>query len=336
VANDAIHHQPDAPTPTERCAPLLTIITPVYNRAEFLQTTLDSVATQAFSDYEIIVVDDGSTDDTPVVLARESASDRWQGRLRVFSQTNAGPGAARNVALDHARGEYCMFLDSDDLLFPWSLSLIAEVIASEGRPPIVIGRQVSFTTSQEHLAVVRERTDLQRLPDLFSIGYVGATGTLIVQTKAIKAVGGFIKDRIVGEDAELMIRLGTLPGAVKIQAPGTYGYRLHPGKMSRKTANWTAGALALIKRYDAGAFPGNEERRRQARKIVSHNAAFCACTCALRGDLFEGIKIYLKTFFWQLNGGEYGYLVKTPFRLLLGSAGLWPFKPGARRAFEMI
>jgi glycosyltransferase involved in cell wall biosynthesis len=316
--------------------PLLTIITPVYNRAEFLLATLDSVAAQVFTDYEIIVVDDGSTDDTPAVLSHEAANDRWQGRLRVFRQTNAGPGAARNLALDHARGEYCTFLDSDDLLFPWSLSLIAEVIASEGRPPILIGRQVPFTANEEHLAVVREPIDLLRLPDLFSIGYVGATGTLIAQTQAIKAVGGFIEDRIVGEDAELMIRLGTLPRAVKIQSPGTYGYRLHPGKMSRQTANWSAGAMALIKRYDAGAFPGDEERRRRARQIVSFNAAFCALTCALRGDLPEGFRLYLKTFRWQWEAGAYSHLVKTPFRLLLCTAGLWPLRAVDRRAFELM
>jgi len=177
---------------------------------------------------------------------------------------------------------------------------------------------------------------LQCLPDLFSIGYVGATGTLIAQTQAIKAVGGFIKDRIVGEDAELMIRLGTLPRAIRIQSPSTYGYRLHPGKISRKAANWSAGALALIKRYDAGAFPGGKERSHQVRKIVSFNAAFCALTCALRGDLLEGVRLYLKTFFWQLHAGEYSHLVKTPIRLLLCSVGLWPLNAKDRRAFELM
>jgi glycosyltransferase involved in cell wall biosynthesis len=313
--------------------PLLTIITPVFNRAEFLSMALDSVAGQEFTDYELIVVDDGSTDDTPALLAREEVSPRWNGRLRVFRQENSGPGAARNLALEHARGDYCTFLDSDDLLFPWSLSLIADVIVSQGRPPIVIGSNVDFVSKDQHFAVKRKPTELRRLPDLYSIGYVGATGTLIVQTEAIKAAGGFVKERIVGEDADLMIRLGTLPRAVMILEPGTYGYRSHAGKFSMNVANWSAGALALIRRYDAGVFPGGEQRRREARKIVSFNTAFSTLFCMKHGAPLEGVKLYFRTFFWQLASREFSYLLKTPFRLILCFFGLWPLKAVDRDAF---
>jgi len=313
--------------------PLLTIITPVYNRAEFLTMALDSIARQEFTDFELIVVDDGSTDSTPAVLAREAASDRWKGRLRVLRQANSGPGAARNLALEHARGEYCTFLDSDDLLFPWSLSIIAEVIASEGRPSIVIGHAAPFMTNADFLEFTREPTDLERWPDLYSLGYVGATGTLIAQTQAIRNVGGFIKDRIVGEDADLMIRLGTLPGIVRIQAPRTYGYRLHSTRMSRKAANWSAGALALIQRFEAGVFPGGERRRPELRRLVSFNAAFCTFACVRRGDFLEGVRLYLRTFFWQFASREYRFLAMAPFRLVLCALGLWPLRAVDRRPF---
>jgi glycosyltransferase involved in cell wall biosynthesis len=313
--------------------PLLTIITPVYNRAEYLAAMLETVAVQAFTDYELIVVDDGSTDETPAVLAREGNSERWQGRLRVFRQDNAGPGAARNLALEHARGEYCTFLDSDDLLFPWSLSLMAEVIASEGRPPIVIGQSVPMRTNDDFVAAKRVPTELDRWPDLYSLGYVGATGSLIARTQAIKAVGGFLQDRIVGEDADLMIRLGTLKNIVRIKAPGSYSYRIHPVRMSRQASNWSAGALALIKRFEAGVFPGGETRRRELRKIISYNAAFGTFACVKHGDFVEGATLYLRTFFWQLRSGEYSYLMKMPFRLVLCALGLWPLRRADRIPF---
>jgi hypothetical protein len=154
-----------------------------------------------------------------------------------------------------------------------------------------------------------------------------------VQTQAIKAVGGFMKERIVGEDADLMIRLGTLPRAVLILKPGTYGYRSHAGKFSLNAASWSAGALALIRRFDAGVFPGGEQRRREARKIVSFNTAFGTLFCMKHGAPVEGVKLYLRTFCWQFASREYSYLLKTPFRLVLCFFGLWPLRAVDRDAF---
>jgi hypothetical protein len=103
--------------------------------------------------------------------------------------------------------------------------------------------------------------------------------------------------------------------------------------MSRKAANWSAGALALINRFEAGVFPGGEQRRGELRKIVSFNAAFCTIICARHGDFVEAVKLYLRTFFWQLESCEYSYLLKTPFRIVLCTLRLWPFRAIDRRAF---
>jgi glycosyltransferase involved in cell wall biosynthesis len=94
---------------------LFSVIIPTYNRAALLCTALDSVFAQTFTDYEVIVVDDGSTDGTAAMVAS------YGGRVRYFQQQNKGPGAARNLGAQHATGEYLAFLDSDDLWFPWTL-----------------------------------------------------------------------------------------------------------------------------------------------------------------------------------------------------------------------
>lgn len=101
-------------------SPLMTfsIIIPAYNAGAFIQTTLQSVYNQIFSDIEIIVVNDGSTDDTAAVLERQTDS-----RLRVIHQTNAGVSAARNKAISEARGKYLAFLDADDVWTPDHLAL---------------------------------------------------------------------------------------------------------------------------------------------------------------------------------------------------------------------
>src|ERR1700751_565412 len=93
--------------------PSFSIIIPTFNRAGLLQQALESVAQQTFRDFETLVVDDGSTDVTPQVAASFGA--------RLLRQENRGPGAARNLGIQHARGNYIAFLDSDDQWLPWTL-----------------------------------------------------------------------------------------------------------------------------------------------------------------------------------------------------------------------
>lgn len=95
--------------------PRLSIIVPVYNAEHFLDRAVASVRAQTFSDWELIFVDDGSADGSPALLARYAAEDK---RIRLFSQANAGPSAARNRGIEAARGEYLAFLDADDSLAP--------------------------------------------------------------------------------------------------------------------------------------------------------------------------------------------------------------------------
>lgn len=89
--------------------PKVSVIIPTYNRAVFLSEAIDSVLNQSFRDFELIIVDDGSTDSTPHILRR------WEGRIRWMRQENSGVSRARNTGIRAARGRYLSFLDSDDL-----------------------------------------------------------------------------------------------------------------------------------------------------------------------------------------------------------------------------
>jgi hypothetical protein len=93
--------------------PRVSVIVPLYNKARWVIRALDSIASQSFTDFEAIVVDDGSTDGS-TALARTYADARF----RVLTQANAGPGAARNTGLREASGEYVAFLDADDEWLP--------------------------------------------------------------------------------------------------------------------------------------------------------------------------------------------------------------------------
>lgn len=91
----------------------ISVVIPVYNAAPYLRACLDSVLGQSVREIEVLCVDDGSTDESAAVLGEYAAKD---GRVRVFSQANAGQGVARNRALAEARGDYVHFMDADDTL----------------------------------------------------------------------------------------------------------------------------------------------------------------------------------------------------------------------------
>jgi len=95
---------------------LVSTVIPVYNRAAMLREAVDSVLAQTWRPIEIVIVDDGSTDDTPAV--EDELVQRFHGIVRVLRQENAGPGVARQLGLESAQGEFVQFLDSDDLLLP--------------------------------------------------------------------------------------------------------------------------------------------------------------------------------------------------------------------------
>ncbi|HZQ39551.1 MAG TPA: glycosyltransferase family A protein, partial [Rhizomicrobium sp.] len=104
--------------------PFFSVVIPVFNRAEPLRRAIESVRAQTFQDFEIVVVDDGSTDNPRAVV--ESFADD---RIHYWRQPNAGGGAARNRGIDEARGELVAFLDSDDVFLPHHLESMHALLA---------------------------------------------------------------------------------------------------------------------------------------------------------------------------------------------------------------
>ena len=125
--------------------PLVSIIVPTFNRARLLGEALDGIAAQTFRDYEIIVVDDGSTDETPTIIAARPEP------IRRLWQPNQGPASARNYGLSEARGTLVAFLDSDDVWMPGYLQACVELI--NPRPELALA-YCDFTCIDGHGSAV--------------------------------------------------------------------------------------------------------------------------------------------------------------------------------------
>ena len=125
---------------------LISVIVPVYNVVDYLEACIDSILAQSYHEFELILVDDGSTDGSSIICDRYSSSDP---RVTVIHKANGGLSDARNAALDISHGKYLLFLDSDDMISPECLrSMIGAAISDNA--DIVQGR---FTDSKESLGL---------------------------------------------------------------------------------------------------------------------------------------------------------------------------------------
>ena len=154
--------------------PLFSTIIPVYNRAELAAAAIESALAQEFADQEIIVVDDGSTDDTP------NAGPLWRSHPR-FATGKPWPRPARNLGIQHAAGQYVTFLDSDDLWFPWTLRMYREAIQRYQQPGFCGGacrgnwlRRTARRTAEDSVAP----TPPIRRPNCIAIIYPPATKSI--------------------------------------------------------------------------------------------------------------------------------------------------------------
>jgi len=125
--------------------PLVSVIIPVYNMEAFLAEAIDSVLASTYPNFEIVIIDDGSTDQSPVIAETYSAKDQ---RIRFYRQPNRGVSAARNLGLEEARGEFVLPVDADDKISKYYLETAAKVLIQQPQVKIVTCEYECFGEKQ--------------------------------------------------------------------------------------------------------------------------------------------------------------------------------------------
>lgn len=268
--------------------PLLSVIMPTHNRAEFIRESIESALGQTWAPLELIVVDNGSTDGTSEILAQ------FGDRIRVLHRDNRGPSPARNLGLSVARGKYVGFLDSDDL---WEPDMAARAIAhleQHPKQPLVAGgwtlidprgRFLNRGTAPAELRPILRERFLWRLLlcNAFPIHAV------IVRRDAIERAGGFDDDLPGGEDWDLWIRIAAL-GESADALEGVFAhYRRHPGGATRNLAMMEASLARLRAKTFANPlvkarFPDGEPHMEFEQLIHLHSYALEARDAAAIKD----------------------------------------------------
>jgi glycosyltransferase involved in cell wall biosynthesis len=223
----------------------VSLIIGTFNHARLLGEAIDSALAQTLSGVDVIVVDDGSTDDTPAVLAR------YAGRIRVVRQPNRGLAAARNAGLAAARGTYVAFLDADDVMAPAKL---AEQVAVLERAPtigwtycdVLIETVATGATvrASERFGYAARALEGRLFPELIHGNFIPAIAPLLRRT-AVDAAGGFDERLTALEDWDLWLRLALIAEARYTPAV-LVSYRIQPGGMSEDRARMDRNRFRVL------------------------------------------------------------------------------------------
>ncbi len=288
---------------------LFSVVIPTYSRSQLLRATLESVFAQTFTDYEVIVVDDGSTDDTQEMVMS------YGEQVQLCRQENAGPGAARNLGVSHARGDYIAFLDSDDFWFPWTLSVFAKLIRENASPSILAAKTFEFWQDGKLPSLENESPKAEWFADYYASAskhYSVGVGMAVVRRDQFAKMGGFTQKRMKAEDHDLMMRMGTAPGFVQVRSPYTLTYRRHDASKTGDFLGTFAGVAYLLEQEERGAYPGEVPRAGERREILTLHIRPVALTALKNGLRRKGWLLYRRTLRWHLRQGRWRFLLGFP------------------------
>lgn len=184
--------------------PKVSVIIPTYNYAKYLPETIDSVLRQTYQDLEIIVIDDGSTDNTKEIIQRYIRSSD---KIKYILQENKGPAAARNRGIKEAKGEYIAFLDSDDIWVTEKLDIQASYLEQNKDIFFLYAKADVLNEHGKKIGIKPESNQHHEFKKLiFEWGYF-PTATVMIRKECFDKVGFFSEDLRIMEDIHLWIRI---------------------------------------------------------------------------------------------------------------------------------
>ena len=264
--------------------PTITLVTPTYNQADYLVETLDSVLAQDYKALEYLVIDDGSTDATPAVLAR------YADRVRYLHQDNAGQARTLNRAWSLASGKYLGYLSSDDLLLPAAVRRLVDVLEADSSIVCVFpNADLIDAQSKVIRRAVCRPFDLERAV-VEQECYIGPGA--VFRRSAFEAAGGWRPELRLAPDREFWIRLAE-QGRIHFLDQDLARYRNHPQSTSWRQADEQTSReyLAVLDEYFARAkVPPRIAARRdeayaRAKLLMARNAFW-------RADFSRGWGLY--------------------------------------------
>lgn len=263
-------------------SPRISVIIPTYNRAWTLRAAMDSVLAQEYPSFELLVIDDGSTDETPELL-REYGS-----RIRIFRQPNRGVSAARNRGIAAARGSLIAFLDSDDRWLPGKLAAQAAFFAAN---PDALICQTEELWVRNGVRVNPRRRHQKRSGIIFEPSLalcLVSPSAVMVRRRLFDEFGLFDESLPACEDYDLWLRVSRKYPVHLIETPLIVKHGGHEDQLSRMAGLDRYRVRAIQKLLGAGNLSPAQETA--ARRVLAEKCHIYAAGCRKRGRIEEAEK----------------------------------------------
>ncbi|MEM8861680.1 MAG: glycosyltransferase [Chloroflexota bacterium] len=252
------------------------IIIPAYNQGHYLQASVESALNQTWGNIEVIIVDDGSTDNTAEVA--QTFSDP---RVTYIYQENAGLSAARNTGIRHSTGEYISFLDSDDLFFPKKLELLLDAMHKSPELGLCAGKAILIDEN----GVPKGRNygkGMPNAPEEWLLGNRIHVGSVLVKSEWLQKTEPFDENLRACEDWDMWLRLSLIGCPMGWIPDNVSQYRVHSQQMTREAVRMkTAMFTVLDKILDE---PLSKDWREMAEKAKASALVRAAARAFLAGD----------------------------------------------------
>ncbi len=249
---------------SEAGRPTVGVVVPMYNASRTIGATLDSVSRQTYHDLKVIVVDDGSSDQSPAVVRQKADLDK---RIHLIGQANAGVAAARNLGAAYANTDYFAFVDADDLWAPNKIELQMQSLREGGQHVGLIYSWFALIDADDRILSTDYRPTSQGcvLADLCSSNFIGNGSSILVRRSIFEAVNGFdagLRSQGAQGCEDLMFYLSAAElTSFRVVTRHLVGYRLTLDNMSSDVWQMHRSAQAVLSRFRA-KYPEYEPRCR--------------------------------------------------------------------------
>jgi glycosyltransferase involved in cell wall biosynthesis len=296
-------------------APTVSVILPVFNQERYLADSIESVLNQTFADWELVMVDDGSSDSTPAIIERYRL--RHPEKVRSVAQRNMGVAAARNSGIRASTGELVAFIDGDDLWHPRKLEQQVEVVRARAGVAFVYTGYEVFDSLGRSLETIHPDPRFQG--DIYEKLWTEDNRilgpTIMATRKLLDQVGLFDERLPAGENLDLRIKLARL-GPVAFVDDTLYRYRKHPESLS---ADWPSGLKYLRRLIDHHfADPRTPREVELRRRALSRYYQQQANAHFATAEFMQALAWYGKSWAGSRKRGE---LLMMGLRCFLGRPG---------------
>lgn len=269
--------------------PRVSIIIPTLNRARFISGAIESVLAQTYPSWELLIVDNGSTDETESIARSFATKDS---RVHYLQENRKGVSRARNLALKTARGEYIAFLDDDDLYLPSKLQLQVSFMDAHPETGFVYG-QIEIVNSKDELQWVDPKKPVLTYRDLFEESGIRIQ-SVMCRRSCFDAVGGFDEGLTMGEDYDLWLRMAAVY-SFEFMAVPLVRMRFHESNTCNVPVPLYKQRDQLLRRVPVNPSAGITRRVKQRR--LAHNLYRLARIQRDQDEMKAASLCFLKSFF---------------------------------------